>query len=99
MNTPIQLQDLVAEIVHTYPSASIEFDPLPSGVCFLWATVADRNFSLEYDPKGGAGVSENLPNTPLFIGHDHGFHSLNEAIPFFKQMLAKATEEALVLAH
>ncbi len=98
MNTPLQLQDLVAEIVHTYPSAQMELDPLPSGVCFLWATVADRNFVLEFHPKQGTGVSENLPSTPPFVGHDHGFDSLDEAVKRFKQMLAKAAQERLSTA-
>lgn len=98
MNTPRQLQDLVAEIVHAYPSAQLELDPLPSGVCFLWATVAARNFVLEFDPKQGAGVSENLPDTPPFVGHDHGFSSLDQAIESFKKMLAEAAEVSLVAA-
>ncbi len=98
MNTPLQLQDLVTEIVHTYPSAQLELDPLPSGVCFLWATVAGRNFVLEFDPKQGTGVSENLPTTPPFVGHDHGFDSLDEAVNRFKQLLAQATRERLSTA-
>jgi len=93
MNTPHQIQDLVAEIVHAYPAAQLELDPLPSGVCFLWVTIADRNFVLEYSPHQGTGVSENLPDTPPFVGHVHGFDSLNEAVNFFKQMLDKAARE------
>ncbi|HYT59576.1 MAG TPA: hypothetical protein VEL06_05365 [Haliangiales bacterium] len=98
MNTPQQIQDLVAEIVHAYPAAQLELDPLPSGVCFLWVTIADRNFVLEYSPRQGTGVSENLPNTPPFGGHEHGFASLDEAVNFFKQMLAQAAREVFSTA-
>ena len=88
------MQDLVAEIAHVYPAAQLELDPLPSGVCILWVTVADRIFVLEYSPRQGTGVSENLPDTPPFVvGHDHGFASLDEAVTFFKQMLAGAARE------
>src|SRR5260221_12861789 len=90
MNTPIELQDLVAEIVHTYPAAQLKLDPLPSGVCFLWVTLADRNFVLEYHPRQGTGVSENLPATPPFIGHDHCVESLSRAVGLFHQLLAEA---------
>ena len=90
MSAPVELQNLIADVAHNYPSASIEFDPLPSGVCFLWVTVADRNFVIEYDPKRGAGVSENLPDTPPFVGHDEGFDTLTPAIDRFKSMLAEA---------
>ena len=99
MKTPPQLQDLVAEMVHAYPSARLDFDPLPSGVCFFWITVEGRNFCLEYHPTQGTGVSENLPETPLFSGHDHGFDSLDKAVEFFKQMISKAAEESLAMAH
>jgi len=95
MTSPLQLQDLVAEMVHAYPSAKLDFDPLPSGVCFLWITVEGRNFCLEYDPKRGAGVSEITPETPPFSGHDHGFAGLEPAIKFFKQIVAKAAEESM----
>lgn len=98
MKTPLQLQDLVAEIVHTYPAAQLELVPLPSGVCFLWATVADRHFVIEFHPKQGTGVSENLPDTPPFAGHDQGFDSLDEAVAEFKRMLAKAAQEQLSTA-
>ncbi len=80
MNAPPEIQNLVAEIVHLYPSAQLEFNPLPSGVWFLWATLSDRNFVLEHTPRQGTGVSENLPDTPPFVGHDRGFESLEEAV-------------------
>ena len=98
MKTPQQIQDLVAEMVHCHPSARLDFDPLPSGVCFLWVTVEGRSFVLEYDPKRGTGVSENLSDTPVFAGHDHGFDSIDQAVTFFKQMVHKAAEESAVLA-
>ena len=90
MTTPDKIQDLVAEIVHAYPAAHLELDPLPSGVCFLWVTLSSRNFVLEYHPREGTGVSENLPDTPPFVGHDQAFHSLDEAIFCFRQLLAVA---------
>jgi hypothetical protein len=97
MTPPLQLQDLVAELVHAHPSAKLDFDPLPSGVCFLWLTVEGRNFCLEYHPTQGTGVSENVAETPLFSGHDHGFAALEPAIKFFKQIVAKAAEESLAV--
>jgi hypothetical protein len=99
MKTPQQIQDLVAEMVHAYPSAQLELDPLPSGVVFLWLTIEERNFCLEYHPTQGTGVSENLADTPAFSGHDHGFDSLDKAIEFFKQMISKAVEESLAMTH
>ena len=90
MSTPIQLQDLVADVAHAHPSAQLEFDPLPSGVCFFWVSLDGRNFVIEYDPKSGAGVSENFPDTPPFIGHDEAFPLLDEAVARFKELLASA---------
>ena len=92
MNAPKKIQDLVAEVVHAHPAARLELDPLPSGVCFLWVTVAARNFVLEYHPSQGTGVSENLPDTPPFVGHDRAFDSLEEGIGFFKQLLIEAAQ-------
>jgi hypothetical protein len=92
MNSPVQLQDLIATVAHRHPSAQLEFDPLPSGVCFLWVTVAERNFVLEYNPKEGAGVSENFPDTPLFVGHDHAYESLDPAVQHFLKILAEAEQ-------
>ena len=90
MSAPIELQDLIAEVAHTYPAAQIEFHPLPSGVCFFWVTLSERNFVIEYSPTRGTGVSENLPDTPPFVGHDEAFDSLPEAIRRFTGMLAEA---------
>jgi hypothetical protein len=73
MNTPLPLQDLVSDIVHRHTSARLELEPLPSGVCFLWVWLGGRNFVLEFDPKQGAGVSENTPASPAFAGHDRAF--------------------------
>ena len=99
MKSPLQIQDLVAEMVHAHPSAHLDFDPLPSGVCFLWLTMEGRNFVLEYHPTQGTGVSENPPGSPLFSGHDHGFDSLDKAVAFFKQLVHQAAEESLAMAH
>lgn len=90
MSAPVEMQDLVAEVIRTYPSAHVDFDPLPSGVCFLYVTVGARDFEIEYDPKRGVGVSENFPDTPPFIGHDEAFDSLSAGIGRFKSMLAEA---------
>jgi hypothetical protein len=90
MKTPKEIQDLIGEVAHLR-SGHLEFDPLPSGVCFLWVTIGRRNFVLEYNPKLGAGVSENFPDTPPFhVGHDAAFDSLDEAINHFKSLLADA---------
>ena len=90
MSAPIQLQDLIADVVHTYPSALLDFDPMPSGVCFLWLTLNGRQFVIEYDPKRGTGVSENCPDTPPFVGHDQAFASLDDGIARLKSLLADA---------
>lgn len=94
MNTPHQLQDLVAEIVHLHPSAQLELDPLPSGVCFLRLALNGREFVLEFDPKRGAGVSENFPDTPPFVGHDEAYDSLDRGIARFQELLASAASVA-----
>jgi len=90
MNTPKQIQDLVSEAVHVYLDAQIELDPLPSGVCFLWMTINGHNFVMEYHPEEGAGISENTPETVPFSGHDKFFPTLDQAIIFYKQLLAEA---------
>lgn len=90
MSAPVEMQSLVGEIARTYPSAHIDFDPLPSGVSFLYVTVGERDFEMEYDPERGVGVSENFPDTPPFIGHDEAFDSLAAGIERFKAMLAEA---------
>ena len=90
MTIPIQLQNLVAEIVRDFPSARIEFDPFPSGVCVLYAVLNGREFELEYSPQRGTGVSENFEDTPPFIGAEEGFDSLDEAISRFKEFLVSA---------
>ena len=90
MKTPLELQDLVADVVHSYPPAQFEFDPLPSGVCFFWLTLNGHSFVLEYHPTQGTGVSENFPDTPPFIGHDEAFDSLGDAVRRFKTLLDDA---------
>lgn len=91
MKTPPSLQDLIAELAHAYPTAQWEFDPLPSGVCFLWVTLSNgRDFSMEYDPKCGTGVSENFSDTPPFVGHDEVYDSLERGIVRFRELLAEA---------
>ena len=90
MSAPRQLQDLISDVVHAYPTAEMEFDPLPSGVCFLWVTLNGRNFVIEYDPKRSTGVSENLPETPPFVGHDEAYPALETAVRRFKELLADA---------
>ena len=91
MKTPLPLQDLVAEVVHAYPEAQVELEPLPSGVCFLWVWLGGRNFVLEFDPKRGAGVSENNSSSPAFAGHDRAFASLEEAVRDFKRLLSQTS--------
>jgi hypothetical protein len=92
MSTPSELQDLVTEIVRTYPHAQLEFDPLPSGVCFLWVTLGDRNFVIEYSPRQGTGVSENRQDTPPFVGHDAAFASLADGVAKFRELLRSAAD-------
>jgi len=100
MNPPVMLQDFIGELVHSHPGAQIEFRPLPSGVCFLWVTLRERNFVIEYDPKEGAGVSENLASTPPFVGHDHFFPNLEDGLKKLRSLLREvaATESSEVQA-
>jgi len=91
MKTPEKIQDLIGEMAHHYACDHLEAHPLPSGVCFVRATIGRRHFVLEYDPAEGAGVSENFPDTPPFVGHDSVFNSLDEAILHFTSLLADAT--------
>src|SRR5687767_14399087 len=90
MSAPRELQDLVADVARTYSSAYIDFDPLPSGACFLWVTFANRKFVIEYDPNRGTGMSENSDEGIGFVGHDGAFDSLAVAIERFRSMLAEA---------
>jgi hypothetical protein len=90
MNIPSEIQDLISRIVRTYPAAKLEFDPLPSGVCFLWVTLHERNFVLEYSPRQGVGVSENFPDTPPFVGHDMAFEKLADGVAKFNELLQSA---------
>jgi hypothetical protein len=92
MTPPLALQDFVAEVVHAHPSAKFEFSPLPSGVCFFWVTIHDRNFVLEYSPQEGVGVSENLADTPPFVGHDHFFPRLEDGIERMRAFLREAAK-------
>jgi hypothetical protein len=92
MKTPSELQNLISEVAHAYPTAQLEYDPLPSGVCFFWVTVNERNFVLEYHPTQGVGVSENLPATPPFVGHDEAFDSLAAGIERFRSRLSEASK-------
>ena len=90
MKNPIQLQDLVSEIVRDYPTARFDFKPLPSGVCLLYVVLNGREFELDYSPNRETGVSENFEDTPPFIGHDEVFPTIDEAIVRFKAFLADA---------
>lgn len=94
MNTPFPIRDFVSDIAHDHPSAQLELNPLPSGVRFLWVTLAGRNFVLEYHPSEGTGVSENLPDTPPFVGHDRAFASLEEAITELRGLLANTFRDS-----
>jgi hypothetical protein len=90
MSSPKAIQDLIGEVAHLNASGRMEFDPLPSGVCFLWVTVGRRYFVLEYHPTEGIGVSENFKDSPPFGGHDMAFESMDGAISHFKSLLAYA---------
>jgi len=99
MSAPRELQDLIADVVRTYPSARLEFDPLPSGVCFLWVEMRERNFVIEYSPGDGTGVSENFPDTPPFVvGHDEAFKSLADGVGRFKAIRAEAARKETATA-
>ena len=93
MNTPVPLQNLVTEIIRDLPSAQIELDPFPSGVCVLYVTLDGREFELDYSPTRGTGVSENFEDTPPFSGHDEAFDALDAAVTRFKELLASAARE------
>src|SRR6266566_6569801 len=90
MSVPKQLQSLTAEIMDQFPLAQIDFNPMPSGVCWLNVWLGRRNFEIEYNPTRGTGVSENFDDTPPFIGHDAAFDSFDEAAQHFKSLLADA---------
>ena len=90
MKTPKEIKQLVGEIMDEFPQAEIEFEPLPSGVCWVNAWYGRRNFEMEYHPTEGTGVSENFDDTPPFIGHDAAFESLDKAVEHFKSLLADA---------
>ena len=90
---PHNLHKLLGEIAELYPSASLEFNPLPSGVCQLDVWMGDRMFTLEYHPTHGTGVSENTPDTPPFVGHDRVFDSVDSAAAFFKELLSEAQSQ------
>ena len=94
MSAPYILQELVSDIVHTYPDARIDFAPLPSGVCILATSLHGRDFELDYNPKRSTGVSENFQDTPPFIGHDEVFDTLEAGIVRFKSFLADAVQTA-----
>ena len=91
MKTPEKLQQLVAQVMEQFPEAHIDFNPLPSGVCWLNVGYGRRHFELEYSPAQGIGVSENFADTPPFIGHDQAFDSIDEGIKHFKSLLADAS--------
>ena len=90
MKTPIQLQELVSEIIRDYPRARLNFKPLPSGVCLLYVVLNGREFEFDYSPNGETGVSENFEDTPPFIGQDEVFPTIDEAVARFKAFLADA---------
>lgn len=98
MKTPVIIQDLVGDIAHEQWCDHLELNPLPSGVCFLRVSVGERHFVMEYDPKQGAGVSENTPDSPAFAGHDEAFASLADAIRRFKELLARAATPSTAYA-
>ena len=90
MKAPEQIQDMIGEIAHLQSCDHLDFQPLPSGVCFVRVTAGQRHFVMEYHPKEGTGVSENLADTPAFVGHDEVFPSLSVAIKRFSELLASA---------
>jgi hypothetical protein len=91
MKTPKHIQQLIGEIMEQFPQAEIDFEPLPSGVCWLNVWLGRRNFEMECHPTQGTGVSENFDDTPPFIGHDAAFDSFADAANHFKSLLADAT--------
>ncbi len=92
MKTPKQIQHLIGEIMDQFPQVEIDFEPLPSGVCWLNVWLGRRNFEMEYHPTRGVGVSENTDDTVPFIGHDKAFTSLSEAAEHFKSLLSSALQ-------
>src|SRR5437867_4213843 len=90
MKVPKEIQQLIGASLEGFPQTRIDFEPLPSGVCWLNVWFGRRNFEMEYSPTRGTGVSENLDDTPPFIGHDAAFDSLDEAAQHFKSLLADA---------
>ena len=102
MKTPLELQDLVADVVHSYPPAQFEFDPLPSGVCFFWLTLNGHSFVLEYHPTQGTGVSENFPSSvrtlrraaARVMGHERT--ALAEPTLTFKRTIVDAPQRGAI---
>jgi hypothetical protein len=90
MKTPEKIKQLIGEIMDEFPQVEIEFEPLPSGVCWINVWYGRRNFEMEYSPSGKTGVSENFDDTPPFIGHDAAFELLDKAVEHFKSLLADA---------
>jgi hypothetical protein len=90
MKTPKAIQRLVGDVMDQFSEAEIEFEPMPSGACWINVWYGRRNFELEYSPTRGTGVSENFDDTPPFVGHDRAFDSLDEAVNHFKTLLADA---------
>jgi hypothetical protein len=90
MKIPMQLQELIGSLMDEFPQTRIDLDPLPSGTCWLNVWLGRRNFEMEYSPASGTGVSENFDDTPPFVGHDRAFDSLEEAIKYFKSLVADA---------
>ena len=90
MNTPSQLEILVAEIERDFPSARVDWDPFPSGDCVLFVELKGRDFELDYSPGSAIGVSEYIEDSPPVIGHDESFDSLEQAIQRLKELLASA---------
>lgn len=92
MKTPDEIKGLMGAAMDLCPDASLKFDALPSGVCFLRVAIGRRHFVLEYHPVEGTGVSENFDDTPPFVGHDAVFPSLDQAVEHFKSLLANAAK-------
>lgn len=92
MKTPDEIKGLMSAVTDICPDASLRFHALPSGICFVRVAIGRRHFVLEYHPVEGAGISENLDDTPGFVGHDDVFKSLPEAVEHFKSLLASAAK-------